>query len=83
MALAVRGISYLSDAAGEARLDVTAIRDELGCDAVLIKGSDAGRQLAAAQTALELGLDVWIEAQRENASARANLAHLAEVATAA
>jgi hypothetical protein len=80
--LAVRGISYLSDqvSADAVEGDLARIRHELGCTAVVIKGSDPPRQFAAAETALELGLDVWIEAQRENARPRAAVAHLDAVA---
>ena len=72
----MRGISYLSDQVPEedVRRDLTVIRDELHCDCVLVKGSDATRQLEAAEIALALGLEVWIEAQRENARPRAALA---------
>lgn len=81
----MRGISYLSDQVPEAdvRRDLTVIRDELHCECVLVKGSDATRQLEAAEIALALGLEVWIEAQRENARPRAALAHLGTVAAAA
>ena len=80
----MRGISYLSDQVPEAdvRRDLTVIRDELHCECVLVKGSDATRQLEAAEIALALGLEVWIEAQRENARPRAALAHLGTVAAA-
>lgn len=80
--LAVRGISYLSDqvAAHAVKHDLTVIRDELGCTAVAIKGSDPDRQHTAAQVALDLGLDVWIEAQRQNARPRQAVAHLDIVA---
>jgi hypothetical protein len=81
----MRGISYLSDQVPEAdvRRDLASIRDELGCDAVLVKGNDAARQIEAAEIALGLGLDVWIEAQRENARPREALGHLGTVAAAA
>ena len=81
----MRGISYLSDQVPEddVRRDLTAIRDELRCDGVLVKGSDAMRQPEAAEIALALGLEVWIEAQRENARPRAALGHLGAVAAAA
>ena len=72
--LALRGISYLSDQVPEAavRRDLTTIRDALGCTAVVVKGSDAHRQLVTAETALALGLDVWIEAQFQEPAPRGN-----------
>ncbi|MBE2315814.1 hypothetical protein DVA67_007490 [Solirubrobacter sp. CPCC 204708] len=79
----MRGISYLADQVREAdvRRDLTVIREELLCDAVSLKANDADRQLAAAAVALELGLDVWIEAQQENQ--RDGLEHLERVAVGA
>ena len=47
---------------------------------MLVKGNDATRQIEAAASALDLGLEVWIEAQRENARPRAALDHLGTVA---
>jgi len=81
----MRGISYLSDQVPEQDVhrDLAIIHGELGCDAVLVKGNDATRQIEAAASALDLGLEVWIEAQRENARPRAALDHLGTVAVAA
>lgn len=85
-ALRTRGINY--EPAGLApeavERDLRAIRDDLGCTAVLVNGgAEPARQLAAAERALALGLEVWIQAHRENARRAATLAHLEQVARGA
>lgn len=42
------------------RRELEIIRDDLHCNAVRVSGTDPGRLLSAAQTALEQGLDVWV-----------------------
>ncbi|GAA1173006.1 hypothetical protein GCM10009584_12510 [Ornithinimicrobium humiphilum] len=44
-----------------ARRDFRAIREDLGCDAVLIMASDADRLAIAASIAAEEGLGVWLQ----------------------
>lgn len=44
-----------------ARRDFRAIREELGCDAVLIMSSDSGRLAVAAQCAADAGLAAWLQ----------------------
>ncbi|GAB3633843.1 hypothetical protein GCM10027421_31960 [Microbacterium shaanxiense] len=44
-----------------ARRDLRAIREELGCDAVLVMASDADRLAIAAGIAVEEGLGVWLQ----------------------
>ncbi len=85
MALELRGISYFADQVPEhaVQRDLEVIKHDLNCDAVLIKGNDAERQLTAARQALQLGLDVWIEAQQENQRPREALTHLARAAAGA
>lgn len=45
----------------KARRDFRAIRDDLGCEAVLIMASDPGRIVVAASLAAEEGLAVWLQ----------------------
>lgn len=45
----------------EVRRDLRAIRDRLGCDAVLIMATSRDRLLAAGRIAREEGLDVWLQ----------------------
>jgi len=44
-----------------ARRDFRAIREELGCEAVLIMAGDDGRLATAAECAAEAGLAVWLQ----------------------
>lgn len=44
-----------------ARADLSAIRDQLHCTAVVLIGTDLERMDAAAGFALEIGLDAWLE----------------------
>lgn len=74
MAEPVRGIGYDAGVLYEkgfesnpffteqrARRDFRAIREELGCDAVLIMASDTDRLTVAAEIAAEQGLEVWLQ----------------------
>jgi hypothetical protein len=63
MTLDVRGISYLVDEVSTevARDDLRVIRERLHCTAVILIGMDLERLVAAAECALEIGLDAWIE----------------------
>ncbi|MER7277141.1 hypothetical protein ABT369_22115 [Dactylosporangium sp. NPDC000244] len=68
---------------GEARRDLTVIRDELHCDAVRVSGTDRERLLAATGIALELGLEVWLSPHLHDAGAAETLANARELAAAA
>jgi hypothetical protein len=53
-------LSRLTFDVAQTRHDLTAIRDELHCDAVRISGTAQDRLLTAAELALDLGLEVWL-----------------------
>lgn len=96
MTEAVRGIGYDAGVRYEkeydsnpffsperARRDFRAIRDELGCDAVLIMAGDPERLALAAEIASAAGLAVWLQPRpfdRPAAELRAAVRHAADAA---
>ncbi|MBB6348066.1 hypothetical protein ACWGH8_20145 [Nonomuraea muscovyensis] len=82
MSLAVRGISYLVDDAGDDAVgrDMRVIRDELHCTTVMLIGTDTRQQFTAARLALEAGLDVHLRPYLADRPRPALLAHLAATA---
>ncbi|MGC7093637.1 hypothetical protein ACPZ19_03125 [Amycolatopsis lurida] len=78
----VHGISYTVADTDPAE-DLRAIREELHCTTVLLAGTDAAKQLEAAEKALALGLDVWIEPQIGDRPFDDVLAWIAEAAAGA
>ncbi|WET76738.1 hypothetical protein P3102_21765 [Amycolatopsis sp. QT-25] len=83
--LTVRGISYL---VGEipvdiVRRDLTAIRDDLHCTAVMSIGADVDQLIAVAGQALDLGLDVYIRPNATELRPPELLAHLTRTAASA
>lgn len=85
MSLQVKGISYVVGDIGAAdmRRDLSAVRDDLHCTTVMLIGADTERQLDAARTALELGLDVYIRPELTDRPRRELLDHLAATAVEA
>ncbi|MGW2558600.1 hypothetical protein ACWCXB_04985 [Streptomyces sp. NPDC001514] len=83
----VRGISYDTDGGWtreSVRRDLRAIREELHCTAVQVRGADIARLSEAAAYALDIGLDVWfLPRPGANAPRREILSHLARAAEAA
>ncbi|MEU2431566.1 hypothetical protein ABZ611_18975 [Streptomyces sp. NPDC007861] len=83
----VRGISYDTDGGWDraaVRRDLRAIREELYCTAVQLRGADVERLTEAAAYALDTGLDVWILPEPGTGLPRREvLAHLARAAEAA
>src|SRR4051812_8245176 len=67
----------------ETRRDLEMIRDELHCNAVKLCGRDLGRLTAAAEDALELGLEVWFSPELWDRRPAPTLAYLAGAARAA
>ncbi|AXB46565.1 hypothetical protein [Amycolatopsis albispora] len=78
----IRGISYTVGERDPAE-DLRVIREELHCTTVLLAGTDSAAQLAAAERALDLGLDVWLEPQLGDRPFDEVLAWIAETATGA
>lgn len=66
-----------------ARRELEIIRDELHCNAVRITGQDVTRLAAAAEAALELGLEVWLSPTLHEKSQDQTLAHFLAAAHAA
>lgn len=64
------------------RRELRAIRDELGCNAVLLQGSSAHRLIATAEAALELGLITWVQPRLMNWPQADVLSNLRDVAAA-
>lgn len=58
------------------------IRDDLHANAVTVFGSHPDRLIDATRTALDLGLDVWVQPRLPDATAATTLAHLADLAEA-
>jgi hypothetical protein len=83
--LTVRGMTYLVDDAPEhvVRRDLQVIRDDLHCTAVSLIGPDGGPLIAAAECALEVGLDVWIRPHLVDRRSPEVLAHLEGIGVAA
>lgn len=83
--LDVRGISYMVDevSAEVARTDLCAIRERLHATAVILIGTDITRLVAAAEHALRIGLDAWIEPHPVDLPYRVVLRDLAATARAA
>ena len=79
----LRGISYTVDHGGDVRRDLAVIRDELHCTAVSLYGAHIGRLRVAAETARELGLEVWFQPRLPDQSRRRVLEHLERAAAAA
>jgi hypothetical protein len=65
------------------RRELQIIRDGLHCNAVRITGQDAGRLMTAAQTALDLGLEVWLSPALHEKSPDQTLEYYLAVAAAA
>jgi hypothetical protein len=65
------------------RRHVASIRDELGCNAVTVFGSDVDRVAAAAEEAAAAGLDVWLQPRLPDAGPDEALQHLGGFAEAA
>ncbi len=84
-ALAVRGISYLVDAANadDLRRDLTVVADDLHCTAVMLVGGDERLLVEATRAALDLGLDVYVRPHVPELRQPKLLDHLAGVARAA
>ena len=59
------------------------IWDDLHCTSIRLCGTDVTRLTKAAETALELGLDVWFSPQLHNKNMDETLAYLVEAAKAA
>ncbi|MFC5799866.1 hypothetical protein [Streptomyces formicae] len=83
----LRGISYDTDGGWDraaVRRDLRAIREELCCTAVQLRGADVERLTEAATYALDTDLDVWILPEPgADLPRREVLAHLARAADAA
>lgn len=65
------------------RREMAVIRQELHCTAVRISGQDLGRLAAAAEFALEQGLEVWLSPSYVDANEAMMLAYLSDCAKAA
>ncbi|HWM06173.1 MAG TPA: hypothetical protein VNP92_27835 [Actinophytocola sp.] len=85
MTLDVRGISYLVDevSAEVARDDLRVIREQLNCTAVILIGMDLPKMISAAEYALEIGLDAWIEPHPVDLKYKKVITNLATFAAAA
>ncbi|MEV6284348.1 hypothetical protein [Kribbella sp. NPDC051770] len=84
MGLQPRGISYVPASTPDVvRGDLRAIAEELHCDTVMLIESDPERHRAAAEYALQLGLDVWIRPSVEDRPHRELLERLAGTAAMA
>ena len=84
MSLQIRGISYVpGDDHTAVRRDLRAIAEDLHCTTVMLIGTDTPNQIAAAECALELGLDVYIRPYLEDRPHSEVLAHLETTAIAA
>jgi hypothetical protein len=83
--LPVRGVSYLCDGVpGDAlHRDLSAIRHDLRCTAVMLIGADGDALVGAARAALDVGLDVHLRPHVPDRRRRELLAHLAGTARAA
>ncbi|HZG91927.1 MAG TPA: hypothetical protein VEZ42_17070 [Pseudonocardia sp.] len=83
--LPVRGVSYLCDGVpGDAlHRDLSAIRHDLRCTAVMLIGADGDALVGAARAALDVGLDVHLRPHVPDRRRRELLAHLAGTAQAA
>ncbi|AWS46253.1 hypothetical protein [Streptosporangium sp. 'caverna'] len=83
--LTVRGISYLisETSTDEVRRDLEVIARDLHCTTVMLIGSDRGRLIDAAHTALNTGLDVYIRPHVPELRQPRLLEHLDAVAEAA
>lgn len=62
------------------RADLRAIRDRLGCDAVLVMATDLDRLVGTARIAREEGLAVWVQPRLLDAGPARVVAHLAAAA---
>jgi hypothetical protein len=65
------------------RRELEIIRDGLHCNAVRITGHDTGRLVAAAETALDLGLEVWLSPAQHDKSPDQTLEYYLAAARAA
>ncbi|GAA1566221.1 hypothetical protein GCM10009789_19600 [Kribbella sancticallisti] len=84
MTLQIRGISYVpADDPDAVRRDLRAIADDLHCTTVMLIGTDIEQQRAAAEYALEIGLDVYLRPYLADRPRSAVLAHLEQTAVAA
>ncbi len=83
--LTIRGMTYLVEDAPEyvVRRDLQAISDDLHCTTVSVIGPDGDRLVAAAEYALEVGLDVWIRPHLVDRREPEVLAHLENIGLAA
>ncbi|NRQ34956.1 hypothetical protein HII36_24445 [Nonomuraea sp. NN258] len=81
----IKGISYVCDGvpAEAVRRDLRAIRRDLHCTTVMLIASDHAAQVAAAEAALEAGLDVHLRPDLSGRSRAELLARLARTAVAA
>src|SRR2546423_891961 len=69
--------------AGWVRRELQIIRDDLHCNAVKICGRDIDRLTFAAETALELGLEVWFSPELWDKDPGDTMAHILAAAQAA
>lgn len=85
MTLDVRGISYQVDEVSPevARGELDVIRTRLHCTAVILIGTDIPRMIAAAEYALKIGLDAWIEPHPVDLRYKKVVRNLAATAAAA
>ncbi|WBQ05709.1 hypothetical protein [Kribbella sp. CA-293567] len=84
MTLQLRGISYVPAATTHAvRRDLRAIAEQLHCTTVMLIDTDTERQVAAAEYALELGLDVYLRPYLADRPRAELLAQLSRTAVAA
>lgn len=81
--LTLHGVSYLVCDAEDAGRDLEVIARELHCDTVMLIGDDVPRLIAAAQTALSLGLAVHLRPDATDQSQSRMLELLDAVAAAA
>uniref|UniRef100_UPI0018D1ADEF abortive infection protein n=3 Tax=Streptomyces clavuligerus TaxID=1901 RepID=UPI0018D1ADEF len=85
--LAFRGVNFDTDRevwrTEYVRREITAIRERLHANAVLLLGHDLGRLTEAATEAAEQGLFVWFEPRQFDADAGRTLAFLTSVARTA
>ena len=65
------------------RRELRIIKDDLHCNAVKICGRDIDRLTVAAQTALELGLEVWFSPELWDRDPGETLAHIVAAAEVA
>ncbi|WP_188194167.1 hypothetical protein [Nonomuraea sp. SYSU D8015] len=85
MALEVKGISYAIENAPTdvVRRNLRVIAEELHCTTVMLIGTETESHIAAAQHALEAGLDVYVRPYFADRPRSAQLAHLAATAAGA